>query len=196
MKLKQLHMTEGHLGHCVLPAAGTVLYDTQKCSSLGVGMSQPLFFHCSKKVTIPECKYQLFSLVTDSSHSLWLFCYSSWQHCLRLHLTMQHTLSDPVTALQFFLFPPLGDTRIALEVTNRHHYAAGNTENHYYLARGIRTKGKKIIYVDTMGHFTPCFRYYIYAHCFGTRAVKIWKEDTNWSIDAAILMFLCNVLSI
>lgn len=102
MKLKQLHMTEGHLGHCVLPAAGTVLCDTQKCSSLGVGMSQPLFFHCSKKVTIPECKYQLFSLVTDSSHSLWLFCYSSWQHCLRLHLTMQHTLSDPVTALQFF----------------------------------------------------------------------------------------------
>lgn len=70
-------------------------------------MSQPLFFHCSKKVTIPECKYQLFSLVTDSSHSLWLFCYSSWQHCLRLHLTMQHTLSDPVTALQFFYSLPL-----------------------------------------------------------------------------------------
>lgn len=144
MKLKQLHMTEGLLGHCVLPAAGTALYDTQKCSSLGVGMSQPLFFHCSKKVSIPQCKYQLFLLVTDSSHSLRLFCYSSWQHCLRLHLTMQHTLSDPEWQhFSVFLFPPLGDTRIVQEVTKRHHYATGNTENHYYLAKGIWTKGKK-----------------------------------------------------
>lgn len=48
----------------------------------------------------------------------------------------------------------------------------------------ISAKGKKDVSVDTMDHFTECFQYDFYIHCFGICTAKIWNEDI------AILTFL------